>query len=167
MEKYHEIFSDFSENEVEMETEIATTMETESKPAIDREKKLSEVEERLLSKRTTESFTDYDGVMSDPNLTLAKKIIHLQKAIEDATRRKIHWAPLQEQLLEDCFRQSKEAYKKTLVETKIGRQWAQFLQKLHELVLKYNQLQYCTVSLSYIHSNFTIIEEICEHDQER
>ena len=161
MERYPEIFSNFSENEVEMETEV------ESKPAINREKKLREVEERLLSKRTTESFTDYDGVMSDPNLTLTKKIIYLQKAIEDATRRKIHWASLQGQLLEDCFHQSKEVYEKTLVETKIGKQWAQFLRKLHKLVLKYNQLQYCTVSLSYIRSNFKIIEEICERDQER
>ena len=55
--KYPEILSNFSENEVEMETEV------ESRPAIDREKKLREVEERLLSKRTTESFTDYEGVI--------------------------------------------------------------------------------------------------------
>ena len=57
------MFSDFSENEVEMDT----TMETESKPAKDREKKLSKVEEKLLSKRTNERFKNYDGVMSDPN----------------------------------------------------------------------------------------------------
>ena len=71
------------------------TMETESRPILDREKKLSKVEEKLLSKRTNERFTDYDGVMSDDSLTLAHKIIHLQKAIEDATRRKIYWASLQ------------------------------------------------------------------------
>ena len=106
MEKYPDIFSDFSENEVEMETEV------ESRPAIDREKKLRGVEERLLSKKTTESFIDYDGVMSDPNLTLTEKIIYLQKAIEDATRRKIHWASLQGQLLEDCFHQTKKFIRK-------------------------------------------------------
>ena len=167
MEKYPEIFDDSSENEVEMETEVATTMETEveSKPFINREEKLRGVEEKLLSKRTNERFTDYEGVMEDTNLTLAEKIIYFQKAMDDATRRKIHWASLQEQLLEVSFHQSKEVYEKTLVE--IGRRWVQFLRKLHKLVLKYNQLQFCTVSLSYICSNFKIIEEICERDHEK
>ena len=165
LKKYPEIFSDFLENEVEMDIEVATTME--NKPAIYREKKLRKVEEKLLSKRTNEKFTSYDGVMYDPDLTLTQKIICLQKAIDDVTRRKIHWASLQGQLLEDCFLQSKKVYEKTLVETKIGRQWAQFLQKLHKLVLEYNQLAYCTVSLSYIRSNFKIIEEICECDKEK
>ena len=105
--------------------------------------------------------------MEDTNLTLAEKIIYFQKGIDDATRRKIHWASLQGQLLEVCFHQSKEVYEKTLVEMKIGRQWAQFLRKLYKLVLKYNQLQFCTVSLSYICSNFKIIEEICERDHEK
>ena len=63
--------------------------------------------------------------MSDPSLTLAKKIINPQNAIDDATRRKIHWASLQGQLIEVCFHQSKEVY--AFVETKIERQWAQFL----------------------------------------
>ena len=78
--------------------DIDATMET--KPTIDREKKLRKVKEKLLSKRTNERFTNYEGVMSDPNLTLAEKIIKLQKAIDDVTRRKIHWASLQGQLLE-------------------------------------------------------------------
>ena len=77
--KYPEILRNSSENEVEMET----TMETESRPIIDREEKLRKVEERLLSKRTNERFTNYDGVMRDPYLTSAQKIIHLQKGIED------------------------------------------------------------------------------------
>ena len=161
LKKYPEIFNDSSENEVELDT----TMET--KPAIDREKKLRKVEEKLSSKRSDERFTVYDGVMYDPDLTPTQEIINLQKAIDDVTRRKIHWAALQRELLEKCFRQSKEVYEKTLAETKITRQWAQFLRKLHQLVLKYNQLAYCTVSISYIHSNFKIIEEICEHDQEK
>ena len=63
--KYPEIFRNFSENEVEMET----AMETESRPIIDREEKLRKVEERLLSKRTNERFTNYDGVMSDDSLS--------------------------------------------------------------------------------------------------
>ena len=40
-------------------------METESRPIVDREEKLRKVEEKLLSKRTNERFTNYDGVMSD------------------------------------------------------------------------------------------------------
>ena len=122
-------------------------METESKPDINREEKLREVEEKLLSKITVERFTNYNGAMYGSNLPLTEKIIHLQKAIDDATRRKIHWASLQGKLLEKCFRQSMEVYEKTLVETKITRWWARFLRKLHKLVQKYNQLQYCTVPL--------------------
>ena len=125
LEKYPEIFDDSSENEVEMETEVATTME--SKPFIKREEKLRGVEKKLLSKRTNERFTNYEGVMEDTNLTPVEKIIYFQKAIDDATRRKILWASLQGQLLEDCFHQSKEVYEKTLVEMKIGRRWVQFL----------------------------------------
>ena len=64
---------------------------------------LAEIREKLLWKRMTEAFTDYCGVESDPNLTLVEKIIRLQEAIGNATRRKIHYASLQGQLLEDCF----------------------------------------------------------------
>ena len=52
-----------------------------TKPPIEREEKLRKVEEKLLSKRTNERFTDCDGVMLDPNLTLTQKIIHLQKGL--------------------------------------------------------------------------------------
>ena len=52
----------------EMDIDIDTTMKT--KPPIDREEKLRKVEEKLLSKRTNERFTNYDGVMSDNNLSL-------------------------------------------------------------------------------------------------
>ena len=117
-EKYPEIFNDSSENEVEMET----TMETESRPIIDREEKLWKVKEKLLSNKTNERFTNYDGVMSDPDLTLTQKINHLQKAIDDATRRKIYYASLQGQLLEKCFLQSRKVYKETLEEMKITMQ---------------------------------------------
>ena len=162
-EKYPEVFNDSSENEVEM----GTAMETESRPIVDREEKLRKVEERLLSKRTNERFTNYDGVMSDDSLSQPQKIIHLQKAIDDATRRKILYASLQGQLLEECFHQSKKVYKETLKETEITRQWAQFLRKLYRLTLEYNQIIYCTVPLSYIRSDFKIIEEICERNENR
>ena len=89
--KYPKMFSDSSGTE--MDIDVDTTMKT--KPPIDREEKLKKVEEKLLSKRTNERFTNYDGVMSDDNLSLPQEIIHLQKAIGDATRRKILYASLQ------------------------------------------------------------------------
>ena len=65
--------------------------------------------------------------MSDNSLSQPQKIIHLQKAIGDATRRKILYALLQGELLEECFHQSKKVYGEILVETKITRLWDQFL----------------------------------------
>ena len=66
-EMYPKIFNDSSENEVEM----GTTMETESRPIVDREEKLRKVEEKLLSNKTKERFINYDGVMSDNSLSLS------------------------------------------------------------------------------------------------
>ena len=146
---------------------METTMETESRPIIDREKKLRKVEEKLLSKGTDERFTNYDGVMSDNSLSLSQKIIHREKATDNATRRKIHCTSLQGELFEKCFLQSKKVYEETLEETKFSRRWVLFLQKLHKLALEYNQIIYCTVPLSYIRSNFKIIEEICECNKDR
>ena len=99
---------------------------------------LAEIREKLLCQRMTEAFTGYRGVESDPDLTLVEKIIKLQEVIGDATRRKIHYASLQGQLLEDCFRESKEAYKRTLEQVSMKKRWALFLRKLHKLVLEFN-----------------------------
>ena len=132
-----------------MDADVDTTMETESRPIVDREEKLCKVEEKLLSNKTNESFTDYDHVMSDNRLSLPQKVIHLQKGVDDVTRRKIYYTLLQGQLLEKCFRQSKKVYEETLVETKITREWVLFLQKLHKLVLNYSELQFCTISLCF------------------
>ena len=52
LRKYPKILSYSSESKVKM----ATTVET--KPAIDREKKLKKVEEKHLSKRTNDRFTE-------------------------------------------------------------------------------------------------------------
>ena len=123
--KYPEIFIDSSENEVEMDIEVDTKMKT--KPPIDREEKLRKVEERLLSNKTYARFTNCDGVMTDDNLSLPQKVIYLQKAIDNVTRRKIYYSSLQGQLLEKCFLQSKKVYKETLEETKITMQWLIFL----------------------------------------
>ena len=104
--KYPETFRDSSENEVKMDI-----VEGKTRP---KKPNLAEIREKLLCKRMTEAFTDYRGVESDPNLTLLEKIIKLQEAINNATKRKIHYVSLQGQLLEDCFHESKEAYKRTL-----------------------------------------------------
>ena len=77
----------------EKDIDVDTTMKT--KPPIDREEKLRKVEEKLLSNKAYERFTNYDGVMSNNNLSLPQKIIHLQRAIDDATRGKILWASFQ------------------------------------------------------------------------
>ena len=119
LKEYPKIFKGSSENEVEMDVDIDTTMRT--KPPIDREEKLRKVEEKLLSKRTNERFTDCDGVMLDSNLTSTQKIIHLQKGIEDSTRRKIYYASLQGELFEKSCLRSKKVYKETLEETKFTR----------------------------------------------
>ena len=156
LKKCPEIFSDSSENEAEMDIDEGQTRS--KKP------NLAKIRERLLCKRTAERFTNYDEVMSDRNLTLMEQIIYLQKAIDDVTRRKVYFASLQGQLLQSCFDESKEAYKETLKEVKIKKRWALFLHKLYKLVLKYNQLAYCTVSLCFIHYNFEAIEEICKSE---
>ena len=154
--KYPEIFNDSSENEVEMNIDEGKTRP--KKP------NLGEIKERLLRNRTTEAFTDYHGVQYDPNLTLVERMIKLQKAIDDATRRKIQYASLLGELLQSCFNESKETYKKTLEEVKIKIQWAQFLRKLYKLSSNHNQLQYCMVPLRFIQINFKAIEEICENE---
>ena len=125
-----------------MDVDVDTTMETESRPIVDREEKLRKVQEKLLSNKTYESFTNYDHVMSDDKLSLPQKVIHLQKGVDDSTRRKIYYASLQGQLLEKCFLQLKKVCKETLEETKITRQWSIFLRKVYKLILNYSELQF-------------------------
>ena len=156
--KYPEIFNDSSENEVEMG--IGEEKTRPRKPNLG----LAEIRKRFLCKRMTKAFTEYHGIESDPNLTLVEKIIKLQEVIGDATRRTIHYASLQGQLLENCFCESKEAYKRTLEQVNMKKRWALFLRKLHKLVLKFNQLAFCTVSLCFICYNIKAIEEICKSD---
>ena len=55
------MFSDSSGTEIDVD--VDTTMKT--KPPIDREEKLRKVEEKLLSDKIYERFTNYDGVMSN------------------------------------------------------------------------------------------------------
>ena len=148
--KFPEIFRDSSENEVEMD--IGEGKTRPKKPNLG----LAKIRKRPLCNRMTEA--------SDPSLTLMEKMIKLQKAISDATRRKIHYASLLGELLQNCFNESKKAYKKALEQTKIKRWWALFLRKLHKLIDQYKQLVFCSVSLHFIHYNFNVIEEICKSD---
>ena len=67
-------------------------------------------------------------------------------------------------LLQSCFNESKEAYKEALKSVKIKGPGVQFSCKLHKLVLNYNQLQYCMVSLCFICNNFKAMEEICKSE---
>ena len=138
----------------EMKVDIDTTMRT--KPSLEREEKLRKVEEKLLSKRTNERFTDCDGVMLDPNLTLTQKIIHIQKGIEDSTRRKTYYVSLQRELFEKCFLQPKkvyketlEVYKETLEEMKFTRQWVLFFTKIIQTCsgLQSNYILHCSFKL--------------------
>ena len=78
--KNPEIFNDSSENEVEMDIDEGKTRP--KKPS------LAEIRKRLLCNRTTEAFTDYRSVESDPNLTRVEKIVKLQKVISDVNLRK-------------------------------------------------------------------------------
>ena len=66
LKNHPEIFNDSSENEVEMDIDKEKTRP--NKP------NLAEIKEKLLCKRTEERFTNYEGVMSDPNLTLTDNI---------------------------------------------------------------------------------------------
>ena len=84
LKKYPKIFNDSSDKEDEMEWNEGKTRP--KKP------NLAEIREKLLYKRTSERFTNYDGVMSNGNLSFVQKIIELQKVIDNATRRKIHFA---------------------------------------------------------------------------
>ena len=104
--KYPEIFNDSSENEVEMNIDEGKTRP--KKP------NLAEIRERLLCNQTTDAFKDYQGVMFYSNLDLMAKINHLQKAIDDATRRTVYFASLLGELLQRCFDESKKAYKKNV-----------------------------------------------------
>ena len=86
-----------------MDVDVDTTMETESRPIVDREEKLRKVEEKLLSNKTKERFTTYDGVMSDDGLTLPEKVIYLQRAIDDAQKRRFTMLHYKDNCLKNAF----------------------------------------------------------------
>ena len=139
----------------------------EKKAAVQRrhkDEKLASIRERLLQNRSRKRFTNYDNICFDQNLTDTEKIIAYPKGIDDAMRRTIHFASLQGEIMERCYKKSKAECKVLLRDAKVGVRWAQFLRKLYKLVVVYNQLSYCIVSLRYIRYNFKFIEEICKTD---
>ena len=71
----------------------------------------------------------------------------------------IYFATNQGKLLEKCFIQGRNIYKKTVKESGLSRQWAHFLQRLVKLIEDYNQLLYCTINLKFIIRDFKIIQE--------
>ena len=71
-------------------------METEAERIVNDEKKLGDIEEKLLRGRSAERFTNYEGINGDRNLTTVQKINMYQRAMDNATRRKIYCAPCKE-----------------------------------------------------------------------
>ena len=103
-------------------------METEAERIVNDEKKLRDIEEKLLHGRSAERFTNYDGIDDDRNLMTVQKINMYHRAIDDATRRKIYYASMQGRLLDICFTQGKNVYQRTLNETSIKKWWASFFE---------------------------------------
>ena len=87
-----------------------------------------------------EPFTNYEGIENNRTLSTIQKIVLYQKAIDDMTRRHIYFADNQGKLLERCFIQGRNVYKKTIKESGLSRQWAHFLRRLVKLVEDHNQL---------------------------
>ena len=75
----------------------------------------------------------------------------------ESKKSEIFFAASQGKLLERCFIQGRNVYKKTVKESGLSRQWAHFLQRLVKLIEDYNQLLYCTINLKFIRRNFKII----------
>ena len=80
-------------------------METEAERIVNDEKKLGDTEEKLLCGMSNERFMNYERIDDDESLTTVQKINMYQRAIEDATRRKIYYASMQGRLLDICFNQ--------------------------------------------------------------
>ena len=98
-------------------------METEAERIVNDEKKLGDIEEKFLHGRSAERFTSYKGINGDRNLMMVQKKNMYQRAIDDATRRKIYYASMHGRLSDICFTQRKNIYQRTLNKTGIKRQY--------------------------------------------
>ena len=75
-------------------------------------KKIKDVEETLLTSISMEPFMNYEGTENDRTLSTVQKIVLYQKAIDDMKGRHIYFVTNQGQLLENCFIQERNIYKK-------------------------------------------------------
>ena len=132
-----------------------------------RNKKIKDVEEKLITSILLELFTNYEGIESDRTLSTIQKIVLYQKSIDDMKRRHIYFATNQGKLLEKCFILGRNIYKEMLKESGLSRQWAHFLQRIAKLIEDYSRILYCTIDLKFIKRNFKIIQEICERDPDK
>ena len=102
-------------------------MNTELERMEKHDKKIKDVEEKLITSISMEPFMNYEGIENDRTLSTVQKIVLYQKAIDDMKRRHIYFATNQGRLLENCFIQGGNIYKETLKESGLSRQWAHFL----------------------------------------
>ena len=100
---------------------------TELERIVKHDKRIREVEEKLLIPISMEPFPNYESIENVKTLSTVQKIILYQKAIDDTKRRHIYFTTNQEKLLEKCFKQGRNIYKKTLKESGLSRQWARLL----------------------------------------
>ena len=97
-------------------------MNEELERIVKHDKKIKDVEETLLTSISMKPFMNYEGVENDGTLSTIQKIVLYQKAIDDTKRRHIYFATNQGKLLEKCFIQGRNTYKKTVKESGLSRQ---------------------------------------------
>ena len=102
-------------------------MNTELERIVKHDKRIREVEEKLLTSISMEPFTNYEGIENDKTISTIQKIVLYQKAIDYMKRRHIYLVANQGKQLEKCFIQGRNIYKKTLKENGLSRQRAHFL----------------------------------------
>ena len=155
---WYERFSRNYPEAFRVEEKMGTDSESNKGETRPKKPSLDGIRKRLMDNRMAERFANYEGVMSDPNLSLTEKrsAMQLGEKFISLYYRDIYFKV--------ASIDQRKPIRKTLEEVKIKRVWAQFLLKLYKLVLNYNQLQYCTGSLCFIHNNFKVIEEICNSE---
>ena len=77
------------------------------------DKKIEDIKKAPLTSISMEPFTNYEGIENDRTLSAVQMIVLYQKAIDDRKRRHIYFATNQGKLLEKCFIQGRDVYKKT------------------------------------------------------
>ena len=78
-------------------------MNTALERIVKHDKRIREVEEKLLTPISMEPFTNYESIENVKTLSTVQKIILYQKAIDDTKRRHIYFTTNQEKLLENAL----------------------------------------------------------------